>query len=146
MPIIRGNGIYQPCMNEALNLLNQKKWVHIFSEGRVNQSGQLLRFKWGVARLIMECKEPPLILPFYHLGMADVVPLHSWYKGPRVGKKVVVAFGEPIDCSKSWIQSGLQVQEQRIEMTRLIQDRVQALKDSVDEQYLLKKVNDSWSF
>jgi hypothetical protein len=29
----RGKGIHQPSMNDAIELLNKKKWVHIFPEG-----------------------------------------------------------------------------------------------------------------
>ena len=34
LPIVRGQGIYQQGMEDALSLLNESKWIHIFSEGR----------------------------------------------------------------------------------------------------------------
>jgi monolysocardiolipin acyltransferase len=40
----------------------------MYPEGRVNVDKDLLRFKWGVARIIMEAKTPPKILPVYHDG------------------------------------------------------------------------------
>lgn len=33
IPIVRGGGINQPGMDVALQLLNENKWFHIFSEG-----------------------------------------------------------------------------------------------------------------
>lgn len=68
LPIVRGAGIYQNIMNEILNELNQGCWLHIFPEGKVNETKLKLRFKWGVGRLISDCKETPIVLPFYHLG------------------------------------------------------------------------------
>jgi monolysocardiolipin acyltransferase len=37
----------------------------------------------------------PIVLPYYHSGMGDVVP----YKGrfPRMGHTVTVTFGDPVD-------------------------------------------------
>lgn len=53
--------------------------VHIFPEGRVNQPGidpnQLLRFKWGVSRIILEASQAPIILPIYLQGKPSHLPL-----------------------------------------------------------------------
>jgi monolysocardiolipin acyltransferase len=61
----RGGGIFQPAIDQAIQLLQNGEWVsahqrlqvspqiHIFPEGKVNQKssnpeGGLLRFKWGM--------------------------------------------------------------------------------------------------
>ncbi|KAI8451658.1 hypothetical protein BY996DRAFT_4585600 [Phakopsora pachyrhizi] len=54
----RGKGIYQQALDISISKLNDSQWVHIFPEGKVNQTlnnpkHQLLRFKWGVSRLVM---------------------------------------------------------------------------------------------
>jgi monolysocardiolipin acyltransferase len=66
LPIVRGAGIYQEGMETAIKLLKQGKWVHIFPQGKVCTPDAVLKFRWGIARLIMEAN--PLVLPFYHRG------------------------------------------------------------------------------
>jgi monolysocardiolipin acyltransferase len=60
----RGGGVFQPAIDQAVQLLQDGEWVgpslgraddqiHIFPEGKVNQAsnnpdGGLLRFKWGM--------------------------------------------------------------------------------------------------
>jgi monolysocardiolipin acyltransferase len=53
-------------------------WVHVFPEGRVNQSGTLLHpLRWGVGKLIASVTAnspsglPPLVLPIYHTGRQE---------------------------------------------------------------------------
>jgi monolysocardiolipin acyltransferase len=55
---------------------------------KVNQTGELARFKWGVGRLILDCKQPPLVLPFYHSGMVDIKPADRIF--PRIGKSLTL--------------------------------------------------------
>jgi len=45
---------------------------------------------------MLVCRDP-VILPFYHSGMARVMPEHG--RVPRVGQTVAVTVGEPIDVS-----------------------------------------------
>ncbi|EGF80948.1 hypothetical protein BATDEDRAFT_19447 [Batrachochytrium dendrobatidis JAM81] len=131
LPIIRGDGIYQPAMNQAVNLLDNNRWVHIFPEGRVNQAETMLRFKWGIARLVMDSKTPPLVLPFYHTGMQHMVPLSQHYPNPM--KKIVLAFGKPIDFRSYSFEKSITNEEQRIRITKRIQDEVERLKLFVDQ-------------
>ena len=42
-------------------------------------------------------RRDPVIVPFYHSGMARVMPEHG--RIPRVGQTVAVTVGEPIDVS-----------------------------------------------
>ncbi|KAG0037540.1 hypothetical protein BGZ82_002359 [Podila clonocystis] len=60
VPVVRGNGIFQPAVNESIRLLQQGKWVHVFPEGKVNQSSELIRLKWGIGRIILELAGPPV--------------------------------------------------------------------------------------
>lgn len=60
VPIVRGNGIFQPAIDESIRLLQQGKWVHVFPEGKVNQSPELIRLKWGIGRILLELAGRPV--------------------------------------------------------------------------------------
>ncbi|ORY04343.1 endocardial fibroelastosis 2, partial [Basidiobolus meristosporus CBS 931.73] len=99
VPIVRGDGIYQPAVDFAIDRMNDGKWIHIFPEAKVNQTDKLIRFKWGVGRIIMESKKPPIVVPFWHKGMSDIMPEGRRIPIPRVGQTLKVVFGDPIDLS-----------------------------------------------
>ncbi|KAF0517733.1 acyltransferase-domain-containing protein [Gigaspora margarita] len=98
IPTIRGAGIYQPAMNFALERLNEGRWIHIFPEAKINQTTELIYFKWGIGRLIMESINPPIVIPIWHKGFEKVMPKerdHTWI--PLFGKNIVIVYGDPID-------------------------------------------------
>ncbi|CAG8707651.1 hypothetical protein RhiirA5_356630 [Rhizophagus irregularis] len=98
VPTVRGAGIYQPAMNFALDRLNEGKWVHIFPEGKINQTADLLRFKWGIGRLLMESTNLPIVVPIWHKGLEEIMPEdrdRPWV--PNFGKKIIIVYGNPID-------------------------------------------------
>ncbi|RKP00895.1 hypothetical protein CXG81DRAFT_1340, partial [Caulochytrium protostelioides] len=75
LPTVRGAGIYQPCVADAIARLDAGQWLHIYPEAGIHQYPQMLpRWKWGVGRLLLETKNPPLFLPYWHVGMETVVP------------------------------------------------------------------------
>ncbi len=45
---------------------------------------------------MMACRNPAIV-PFYHSGMARIMPEHG--RIPRVGQTVAVTVGDPIDVS-----------------------------------------------
>lgn len=107
LPIERRGGIGQSFLQAAAEKLSHGDWVHIYPEGRVRQSGMGYA-KRGVGKLLAMTFEArqglPLILPMYHEGIEHVMPqshdTHTLkYCVPRVGKKLFVMAGEPIDLS-----------------------------------------------
>lgn len=99
----RGGGIHQAAIDDAIAKLDQAKWVHLFPEGYVNvsTSSKLRRFKWGIARMLMEAKTLPTIVPIWITGFDRMMPepreKPKWL--PRFGNDVTIDFGEPITDS-----------------------------------------------
>lgn len=110
-PIIRGMGINQPAMEFGLALLRYNQWLHLFPEGRVMRDNkqQIMSnkergyiFKWGISKLILDYfknltpndsynseNRSIRILPFYHLGLDEILPI-GWPYIPRIGKKITI--------------------------------------------------------
>ncbi len=104
IPIERGKGVYQPGMDEALNRVNKGGWLHLFPEGKVIPSFddyKIGRLKWGIGRLIMEAKVPPLILPIILKGFDVMKPLD---KLPRPYRQIAIAVGE-VEDSNHYLKS-----------------------------------------
>ncbi|KAJ2522000.1 Lyso-phosphatidylcholine acyltransferase [Coemansia sp. RSA 2049] len=128
VPTVRGDGIYQLAVEIALRRLNENKWVHVFPEGRVNQDPELLRFKWGVSRMIMESDRTPIVIPMYFSGMSSVLPLGQPSPIPRLNpfkNNLYVKAGDPIDFS-------LQVEQWRTARAKLVSaDEIARLDEQV---------------
>ncbi|KAK7080735.1 hypothetical protein SK128_005273 [Halocaridina rubra] len=123
VPIIRGIGVYQRAMDFLLERLKEGDWVHIFPEGKVNMNRERIRFKWGIGRLVYESPVCPIVLPFYHIGMETVLPNRAPYI-PRIGKKVTVLVGEPMDF-KELVEEMKAKEEDPTTARKLITDRIQ---------------------
>jgi len=88
--------------------LDQGGWVHLFGEGKVNQTkhypvsdqgiARLPRFKWGTARVIMEVRHLPTVIPVWLSGFEDVMPEDRPFPRflPRPGKALSVTFAPPM--------------------------------------------------
>jgi monolysocardiolipin acyltransferase len=121
LPIDRTGSLDQPSFEQLfLKLKRQKAWVHLFPEGKVNQSWRYLDgepmlgvFKPGVGKLIahLGTDSYPIILPIIHKNMDAVLPEIALKPGtkkrskpismvPKAGKKVEFYVGEPFDLKK----------------------------------------------
>lgn len=96
LPVARGEGIYQKGMDMAIAKLNSGSWVHIFPEGSRSRDGgkTMGSSKRGVGRLILDADTVPLVIPFAHTGMQEIMPIGATL--PRIGKRVTVLLGDPI--------------------------------------------------
>ncbi|KAG6427313.1 hypothetical protein SASPL_111555 [Salvia splendens] len=96
LPVSRGDGIYQKGMDLAISKLNRGGWVHIFPEGSRSRNGgkTMGSAKRGIGRLVLDADNTPIVVPFVHTGMQEVMPVGAMF--PRVGKTVTVLVGDPI--------------------------------------------------
>ncbi|KDQ11433.1 hypothetical protein BOTBODRAFT_46403 [Botryobasidium botryosum FD-172 SS1] len=150
----RGQGVHQPAIDEAVRKLEAGKWLHIFPEGKVNQptkhpSGGLIRFKWGIGRILMDTKTSPTVIPMWISGFDKIMPEPRRLKFiPRLGKRVSITFGDPLQVTtrtqeivsqfrenriqpKELAESRQQELDVRIEVTRCLQEEVERLGRSV---------------
>ncbi|KDR83457.1 hypothetical protein GALMADRAFT_109958 [Galerina marginata CBS 339.88] len=105
----RGKGIYQPAVDTAIQKLNEGRWVHLYSESKVNQPdtyfrdkqgvAHLPRLKWGVGRILMEVNTTPVVIPMWISGFDQLMPegrAFPYKYLPRIGARLTVTFGEPV--------------------------------------------------
>lgn len=101
LAIERGKGLNQPVMRVAAQRVAKGDWLHVFPEGRVGYAGTMGAFKWGIGKIICdsirEGQQLPLILPFFHSGLANILPKGSMI--PRPGNAVTINVGSLIDVS-----------------------------------------------
>ena len=106
IPIFRGKGIFQPAMDRALELLKMDKWLHFFPEGRVIQENDqpdnseleplmIGRLKWGIGRLLIECKKNVTIVPMILKGFDRMKPNDRIF--PLLNQELEINIGNPIN-------------------------------------------------
>ncbi|KAK8454398.1 hypothetical protein SEVIR_5G447000v4 [Setaria viridis] len=137
LPVSRGDGIYQKGMDMALSKLNSGGWVHIFPEGSRSRDGgkTIAPAKRGVGRLVMDADSLPVVIPFVHTGMQDIMPVGK--RIPRAGKRVIVVVGDPINFDDLIIDNSDDTQHTSRgilydKATQRIGQRLQELKVEVD--------------
>ncbi|KAF9969024.1 hypothetical protein BGZ73_008819, partial [Actinomortierella ambigua] len=147
VPIIRGNGIFQPAVDQAIEMLRSGQWVHVFPEGKVNQRQDLIRLKWGVGRVLMEYagapiprggqpfidEQMPIVIPIYHLGMEEILkenPDGSSPVWPKMGLPLTIVFGKPIDFGPlihDYKEGKIPEVEARVQITSRVWDAMEEL-------------------
>lgn len=183
-PVLRGAGLDQPAMDFAQALLKDKQWLHLFPEGKVmrdaNQQpisnidrGYL--YKWGTAKLILDYFDASSvlsreklesdklgtqekcirILPFYHVGMDEVLPIGRPYV-PRVGKLITIYVRPSVinmtrdllrhildsaQFSDGHLKSRSRHERDRIKLTRYLESEVGLLMGPATQLHCNKKLN-----
>lgn len=125
LPVQRGGSIYQKGIATLADKLTKGDWIHVFPEGRVWQEGgiplrdkegkwcsgsgrcglpyaKLGPMKWGIGKLVANAEKLPIILPYFHMGMNDVIPqdhnnqVIGSYPNFFANTLITVKFGDPI--------------------------------------------------
>lgn len=135
LPVLRGEGIYQEGMDMAISKLNNGGWVHIFPEGSRSRDGgkTMGSSKRGVGRLVLDGESMPIVVPFVHTGMQEIMPIGASF--PRIGKIVTVIVGDPINFDDIVnMEKGPDVPRKRLydAVAARIGDRLHELKAQVD--------------
>ncbi|XP_076362654.1 tafazzin, phospholipid-lysophospholipid transacylase isoform X5 [Tachypleus tridentatus] len=139
-PLCRGEGVYQWAMDFCVTLANAGNWIHFFPEGKVNlMTKEFHRLKWGVGRLITETKICPLVIPFWHIGMDEVLPSKKPYF-PRIGKGVTVLIGDPVNFKS--VREKLKKEKQTVMVQRklvtdILQEELGRLKQQAEQLHHL---------
>jgi monolysocardiolipin acyltransferase len=136
IPIIRGLGLEQWGVRRALEVLDDNGWLQIYSEGRVNQSGTLRTpLRWGIGKLVESARTTPLVLPIYHVGFDDVLPLRRPMRF-HFGRRLAVMIGEPLDFSEL-VNDNRNAQkpprQTYIEVTEAVQNEMLKLENRMKE-------------
>ncbi|TGZ76680.1 hypothetical protein EX30DRAFT_344698 [Ascodesmis nigricans] len=144
-------GLFQPAFSRLPTLLDQGKWIHIFPEARVHQhpAHQMRYFKWGISRLLLETEIPPAVVPMWIEGFEQIMHESRGFPRflPRVGKKVVMIFGDELDPKmwdvyrKRWrelrqkygddseeLRTGEEATKLRVELTTVVRGEVEKLR------------------
>ena len=136
VPVVRGDGIHQKCVEYFLHLLNTENvWIKIFPEGRIAFGDkEWVKFRWGIGRLVSEAEMTPIVLPYWHCGMEKILPVdHIRSQAfPRLGQKITVVFGKELDFRDDLIDMRNReksLRSQRIFITSRIEEEMKALKE-----------------
>jgi 1-acyl-sn-glycerol-3-phosphate acyltransferase len=109
-------------LDAALPVLRAGHVLGIFPEGTRSTDGRLYRGRPGVAKLALDARAP--IIPVGLMGFDQVMPVGSSL--PKLGPKVEVRFGEPLDLSQ-W-QGGGEVDSRALrEVTLKLMNAIQQL-------------------
>ncbi|CAG7850552.1 Tafazzin [Serendipita indica DSM 11827] len=108
---VRGAGIYQSAIDFAIQRLDTGDWVHLFPQGFVRQETlgpPIKRLKWGVGRMLAECKHTPTVIPIWINGFEQVMPENRGFPKflPRPGANISISIGDPTNLT-------MQLHEQR---------------------------------
>lgn len=96
---------------------------------------ELIRFKWGIGRIIYDLPVTPIVIPIWHIGMEDILPNTRPYYF-RVGKVITLNFGSPIKVSELVKQlkcDKVNPETARLIITNHIQENLMSLKAQTEK-------------
>lgn len=97
LEIDRGGGAASvSALGGGVDVLREGRLLGIYPEGTRSPDGRLHRGRTGIARLILD--NPVPVIPAAISGSREILPRGA--KFPKLGGRVIVTFGEPLDFSR----------------------------------------------
>lgn len=97
LEIDRGGGsASSAALGGGAGVLARGGLLGMYPEGTRSPDGRLHRGRTGIARILLE--NPAPVVPVAVFGTAEIMPRGA--KFPRLGRRVVITFGAPIDFSR----------------------------------------------
>ncbi len=97
LEIDRGGGSASASsLGGGVHVLRAGKLLGIYPEGTRSPDGRLHRGRTGIARLLLDTPVP--VVPVAISGSDEILPRGA--KFPKLGGRVIVTFGEPMDFSR----------------------------------------------
>lgn len=97
LEIDRGGGsASETSLSSGIAVLSAGKLLGIYPEGTRSPDGRLYRGRAGIARVLLEMPVP--VVPVAVTGTAEIMPRGA--KLPKLGGRVIVTFGAPLDFSR----------------------------------------------
>ena len=123
IPVRRGEGLFQPAMDQIIAVLRAGGCVRVFPEGTRTRSGTLGHGRPGVGRVLYE--SGAVVVPCFHRGLDQVLPIGAVV--PRIGKRVDIVIGPPFsvddlralpNTQETWQKIADRVMEKIAELAR----------------------------
>ena len=94
--------------------------------------------------MIAEAEATPIVIPFWHIGMHNILPTRSPYI-PQLFQRLTVFIGEPLDFS-SWLDAHRTAQTSAVVIRRQLTEKLQDIMADLKLQaeVLHKDWNTKW--
>jgi len=98
LPIDRSGGAAsEASLRTGLKVLDDGRMLGIYPEGTRSPDARMYRGRTGIARMVLESKEPVAVVPVVMVDTEKVMPIGS--KLPKL-KRLGIVIGEPLDFSR----------------------------------------------
>lgn len=99
IPMDRSGGkASESSLQTGLEVLERKGCLGIYPEGTRSPDARLYRGRTGIARMVLEAKTNVKVVPVVMVDTEKILPIGA--KRPKIGTKIGIRIGEPIDFSR----------------------------------------------
>lgn len=99
IPMDRSGGkASESSLRTGLEVLERKGCLGIYPEGTRSPDARLYRGRTGIARMVLEAETNVVVVPVVMVDTEKILPIGA--KRPKIGTKIGIKIGEPIDFSR----------------------------------------------